>query len=227
MSIDTTPMITFTVASGKKFGLTAAAKSAKSALGKRGLAEVGAEFDFSKIHPRVMQELVIAAVQTKLRTAVKKLNAEKATKEEIQKAMRDAFDLLVSGKKTARAASKRDPIKAEATKLLKAALKDFNDNSDDPEELDATAYTEKVKEMFAAHVRHAKGKGDETDEAIAAIVQGYLDIAKERLDQAAHIGGVLEKVLAGRGAPAERPTPTERVASEKAAAKKGKAAARA
>lgn len=218
------PFISLTFRDGKStFGLTAAAKG-KSALAKAGGDTWGAEFDFSKLPASVVETLVIDAVQAKLRTAVKKLDPARATREEVVAAMRAAFEALCTGKKAARTQSEQTKIRAEARRMLKASFKERNYGG---EELDAAALTEFVSDMFKAYDKWAKTKDAEL-EPDARIVENALNAAEARLKEQAGLDERLNKLIerrkaeaAGRAAeeateeaeaeaeaPAARPTPT-------------------
>lgn len=200
-------------------------KAKGSTLHQRGMSGKGIEVNINELPPKVLETLLLSAIEAKLQAAVKKLDADRCTAEEAQKAMKDAFEALKTGKaKTGgkREQSQATKIRAEARKMLRAALKARNDADEEAEELDAKAYTEMVSEMFKVHDDWAKTKNADLKaelEAEASVVAGFIKAAAKRIEEQDKVGNVLDKLLASRTGASEeaesRPTPTQRVAAEK------------
>ena len=208
-------------------------KAKGSTLHQRGMSGKGITVDVNALPANVLENLLLSAIEAKLQAAVKKLDQDKCTAEEAQAAMTAAFESLKSGKKTVagkREQSQATKIRAEARKMLRQKLKERNDSEEGAEELDAKAYTEMVSDMFKVYDDHAKTKNPDLKAELApeaAVVQGFLDTAKKRLEEQDKQSDVLDKLLAkrrisqGDDEPEARPTPTERVAAEKTG-KKGR-----
>lgn len=208
-------------------------KAKGSALFQRGFLG-GIKVDVASIPRSVLEKLLFDAIEAKLQAAVKKLDQETCTQEEAQAAMKTALEALVSGAKKRPGPTLQTKIRAEARKMLKEALVQLNEASDDPEELDTKALAETVSEHFKAYDTFVKPKTSEAlraqVEPMASIVATFLKAAEQRLAQAAQVGGLLAALKAkqakGESAetgttPAPRPTPTEGVKARRKAAASG------
>lgn len=200
-------------------------KAKGSTLHQRGFSGKGIEIDIGAIPANVLENLLLSAIEAKLQAAVKKLDQDRCTEDEAKAAMTAAFEALKSGK-AARATGKREvsqttKIRAEARKMLRAALKARNDADPEADELDAKAYTEMVSDMFAIYDEHAKTKNPDLKAELqdqADVIAGFIAAAKKRLDEQDKVGNVLDKLLAKRSdaeTAESRPTPTERVNAQK------------
>lgn len=188
--------------------------SNRSALGKRGITG-GVNVKFSELPSKVITNLLIAAIQDHLQVGLKTLNAETATVEECQKAMRDRLELLKSGAKATRKAGAKDPVKDLAKKQIKKAISDRSE-----EKLDAPTLTKLVNGMFEAHKNYLKlPEGSEERaklEKVYKVVEGALKTARATLQQTDSMDDVLS-ALAERAEKASADARAKREAEAPAA----------
>lgn len=224
--------------------------SNRSKLGKRGITG-GVLVDVTKIPASVINVLLIDAIQAHLQVGLKTIDQDSATTEQCQEAMKARLELLYNGKTSGpgatRKAPTRDVVTAEAKKIIK---KSFQDQSE--EKLDARTLTTIVNDMFKMAKEWEKAGSDPNAKAagVAKIVNNAIATAKAAQEEAKQLAETLAP-LAARAAQLSaeakakreaeaaeaaetmegedekveaKPTPTQKVNAQKAAAKKKPAA---
>jgi len=222
--------------------------SNRSALAKAGVTG-GFLVKLSELPANVVQDLLHEAITKHLQAGLPKAaEAESATTESCQAAMKARWDMLVQGSTAGTKARKtptRDPIKAEATRMLKKAITDRSD-----EKLDGKTLTTMVSQLFKVEAAYKKG-GDQDEKLAptATLVRNAMASAKKAYDDQQSMNESLNKLAeraakaskeakaqreaeaaakaaeeAGEEAEAPKPTPTEKRKAEVSASKKKPAA---
>lgn len=210
------------------YGITACAKSKKSAFGVRGFHEVSVSVPITKLPVAVIEKLLEDALTKKLRAALANLDKNTVTEDEVRAAMTAAFDNLVTSTKAKRTQSRSAKIRSLARSSIREALvaKFYGDNEPNKEEV--TAF---LKKMFDSYDKWVKNP--EAHENLAAngrYVQNAIDAADRRLSEQEAIASDFDtlvadfaetKAAATATTPAARPTPTQRVKKARANAPQG------
>ena len=194
--------------------------SKRSKLGKREITG-GVAVNIGDIPENVVWQLLTDAITDFVQAGLKNLDQDKATQAECQAAMKARLALLKSGAMSApgsaRKAPTRDPIKAEAKKILKAALQAGSE-----EKIDGRVLVSAVSALFKQHAAWVKTK-DEALEPVAKLVEDALAQARAQYEKQGAMSSALAAIVekakkeAGTKAAEARPTPTQRVAGEKKA----------
>lgn len=165
---------------------TAFASTGRSKLGKRFEGRtIGIPITWADIPVNVLEDLLLGAVEDYCRYAVKQLDQENCTPEQVKAAMLARYDVLKSGRSASKKGKPRatDPVKAEVRKIIRQYFKDAHEASDVEGELDSHKVTKAITEMLNIHAKWIKGGRDaESDFAnTGAWVDDVYTVARERV----------------------------------------------
>lgn len=209
-----------------------AAKSKRSAIGKRDLKGAFIEVDISKIPEKVLFSLITDALESYVQAGLKKsdrFNPETADVDQIKEVMQTRLREKLAGKSktAAKATGRGNPVRLEAKRMMRESfLKDYAARDIEPDKKELTA---RISQLFKDYDKWAKNPAKNPElEARGKAVEKFIDLAQKRvdlMDQLATAVGESGLSDVPVEAPTPRPTPTERVKSQKAASgKKGRSA---
>lgn len=156
------------------------------------------EVNLAELPQETLRDLLLEALQTKARSAVKKLkNLDTATEDEIKAAMTSSFEQVKQGKGIAgKVKPKMDPetkaIRAEARIILREAIKAKIEASNQTETFTSAQITSFISDYFKDHTAYHKNPSKFPEhEHAAASVDRALAIAVERIKQRVETGNIL------------------------------------
>lgn len=214
------------------YGITACAKSKKSALGVRGFDEVSVTVDITRLSPAIIDKLLEDVLTKKLRASLANIDKNTATPDDIRAAMSAAFENLVTATKAKRTQSRTAKVRSMARAAVREAfVSRIEASGEEPNKEQVTAF---LKNLFDGYDKWVKNpEGNPKNEKLGRYVQNAIDTADRRLsEQEANLSdldtlvGELAETKAATSAPkAARPTPTEGVARRRKAQAQGGPAA--